>query len=117
MEVKAPCVLVEKKLPFVLEKLRKKPDIIVFEGPSLLSGAEASILASMADGIAMVIDSRHDRLSLLQRAKEVLASVAHVPAGVILYRFPQKRDISYYAFSCAGALVDDGYKTLYECLT
>lgn len=110
--VNAPALLLEQKLPFVLEQLRKKADIIVLDGPSLLSGAEASILASMADGVAMVIDSRHDKLSLLQRAKEVLASVAHVPAGVILNRFQQKRHNSYYAFAYPRAMVVDGQKAV-----
>jgi tyrosine-protein kinase len=109
--VKAPSLLLEQKLPLVLEQLRKKADIVVIDGPALLSGAEASILASMADGVALVVDSRHDKLPLLQRAKELLDSLAHVPVGIILNRFPQKRRNSYYAVAVPGVVVIDAQRS------
>jgi capsular exopolysaccharide synthesis family protein len=108
----APSLLLEQKLPLVLEQLRKKADIVVIDGPALLSGAEASILASMADGVALVVDSRHDKLTLLQRAKELLDSLAHVPVGVILNRFPQKRGNSYYAVAVPGVVVNDAHRSV-----
>jgi polysaccharide biosynthesis transport protein len=108
----APSLLLEQKLPLVLEQLRKKADIVVIDGPSLLSGAEASILASMADGIALVVDSRHDKLPLLQRAKELLDSLAHVPVGIILNRFPQKSRNSYYAVAVPGVVMIDAQRSV-----
>lgn len=97
--MKAPSLLLEQKLPSMLSKLRKQVDIVVLDGPSVLVGAEASVLASISDGVVLVVDSRHERLSLLKRAKEVLDSLAHVPVGLLLNRFSQKGGNSYYAFT------------------
>jgi capsular exopolysaccharide synthesis family protein len=96
--VQAPALLLEQKMPGLLEQSRKSADIVVLDGPSLLGGAEASVLASMADGVALVVDARHDRLTLVKRAKEVLASLTHVPVGLVLNRFSHKRGNHYYAF-------------------
>lgn len=107
--VQAPALLLEQKLPSMLEQLRTKVDIVVIDGPSLLSGAEASVLASMADGVALVVDSRHDKLTLLQRAKGVLESLTNVPVGLVLNRFSQKRGNHYYAFvSTRQSRVEEG---------
>ncbi len=97
--MKAPSLLLEQKLPSVLSQLRKRVGVVVFDGPSVLAGAEASALASMSDGVVLVVDSRHERLSLLKRAKEVLDSLAHVPVGLLLNRFSQKGGNKYYAFT------------------
>jgi hypothetical protein len=51
----------------------------------------------MVDGVALVLDSRHDKLGLLLRAKEMLSSLAHTPAGVILNRMPRRKRNSYFA--------------------
>ena len=107
--VNAPAFLLEQKMPSLLTQLRKKVDIVVIDGPSLLSGAEASVLGSMADGVALVVDARHERLSLLLRAKEILNSLAHVPAGVVLNRFSQRRRKGYYALAYPGsAALEEG---------
>lgn len=93
----APTLLLEQKLPALLTQLRKKAEMIIIDGPSLLSGAEAGVLASMSDGVAMVVDSQHDRLPLLLRAKEIVNSLTHTPAGVVMNRFPHGRRNSYFA--------------------
>jgi hypothetical protein len=90
-------LLLEQRLPGILAQLRKKTDWIIIDGPSLLSGAEASLLASMSDGVAMVVDSRHDKIALLLRAKAVLRSLTHTPVGVILNQLPQPKRNPYYA--------------------
>ena len=51
----------------------------------------------MADGVALVVDSRHDELELLVRARDVLYSVTDRPAGVILNHLTRKHGDTYYA--------------------
>ena len=86
----------DQKLPNILSQLRKKAGWIIIDGPSLLSCADASLMASMADGIALVVDCKHTKLSLLLRAKEILTSSTHKPVGVILNRFSGRCNNSYY---------------------
>ena len=58
-------LLLGQRLPGILAQLRKAADIVIIDGPALLSGADASVLATMSDGIALVIDARHEKLPLL----------------------------------------------------
>src|SRR5260370_29518809 len=51
----------------------------------------------MADGVALVVDARHDKLPQLLRTKELLLSLANSPAGVIMNRFSRQGRNRYYA--------------------
>ncbi len=92
-----PTLLLGKKFPSILAQLRKKTDLIIIDGPSLLSGSDALLLATMVDGVALVLDSRHDKLKLLLRAKEMLSTLTHTHSGVILNRMPRRKKNSYFA--------------------
>jgi capsular exopolysaccharide synthesis family protein len=101
-------LLLEQRLPALLAHLRRNVDVIIVDGPALLSGSEGCILASMAEGVALVVDSRHDRLPLLLRAKEVLNSLPYVPVGVVMNRFHQSDRNQYYlAASPANSKVEE----------
>ena len=102
-------LLLEQKMPGILKQLRRKTDLTIIDGPALLSGADASILATMVDGVALVADTRHEKFSLLMRARELMNSLAHKPAGIIMNRFARGRKNSnrYYATAFPGNIVDD----------
>jgi len=89
-------LLLAQKLPGILAQLTKKTDFIIIDGPSVLDGAEASLLASTADGVALVVDNRHDKLALLLRTKDVLRSVTEKPIGVIINRLSRRKRNPYY---------------------
>jgi capsular exopolysaccharide synthesis family protein len=91
-----PVILLSRKMPEILEQLRKKVDVVIIDGPAILCGAEASVLASMADGVAWVVDARHNKLSLLLSAKEILNSLTHTPAGIIMNGLTHRGQNSYY---------------------
>jgi hypothetical protein len=91
-----PTLLLNQRFPGILAQLRTKTDLIVIDGPSLLSGSDAMMLATMVDGVALVLDSRHDKLKLLLRAKEMLSSLTHTPSGAILNRMPRRRRNNYF---------------------
>jgi len=96
-EVEDPTLLLGQKFPGILAQLRKKTDLVIIDGPPLLSRSDALLLATMVDGVALVLDSRHDKLKLLLRAKEMLSSLAHTPSGAILNRMPRRKRNSYFA--------------------
>jgi len=81
--------------------LRKKTDWIIIDGPPLLSSAEASLLASMSDGVALVVDSRHDKVAVLLRAKAILRSLTDTPIGVVMNRLSRRRRNPYFAVAFA----------------
>jgi len=92
-----PATLLEQRFPFILAQLRKKVDVVVIDGPALFNGAEASVLASQVDGVALVVDTRVDKVPLLLRSKELLTSLSRTPAGVIMNRLSARRRNRYYA--------------------
>jgi capsular exopolysaccharide synthesis family protein len=92
-----PGLLFEQKMNTILTQLRAKVDVVIIDGSALLSGAEANILATMVDGIAVILDSRHNKLKLLLRTKEMLSILTHTHSGVILNRMPRRKKNSYFA--------------------
>lgn len=92
-----PTILLEQKLPSILEQMRNKTDMIIIDGPSLLSNADAILLAKMSDCVMMVVDVRHDKMPLLLRAKELLNALAKMPSGVVMNRAPKRNRNKYYA--------------------
>jgi capsular exopolysaccharide synthesis family protein len=97
MPVSDPAILLEQKLPLVLNQMRNKTDMVIIDGPALLSSADALLLATMCDCVIMVVDVRHDKMALLLRAKELLGTLAKVPAGVVMNRAPKRKRNRFYA--------------------
>ena len=97
MPIDDPAMLLSQKMPEILEQIRQKVDVIIIDGPAILSGAEASVLASIADGVAWVVDAKRNKLTLLLRAKEILNSLTHTPAGIIMNGVANSGHNSYYA--------------------
>ncbi len=95
-------LLMEQRLPDILKQLRTKVDVVIIDGPALLSGADASVLAGMADGVALVVDARHEKLPLLLRTKELLNSLTRTPAGIIMNRVARSKHNNYYASAYIG---------------
>ncbi len=109
-------ILLEQKLPAILHQLRTKTDVIIIDGPALLSGADASILAMMVDGVALVIDARHEKVPFLLRAKDLLESLTHTPAGIIMNRLGRAKN-HYYATAYSRSAAPDGWVPLQAYLT
>ena len=97
MQVDDPTILLEQKLPQVLSQMRNKTDMVIIDGPALLSSADALLMATMCDCVLMVVDVRHDKMALLLRAKELLAALAKVPSGVVMNRVSRRKRNNFYA--------------------
>lgn len=83
-----PTLLLQQKLPNILNQLRKKADLTIIDGPALLSNADASLLATMVDGTMLVVDIRHTKMPMLLRAKELLTGLTKRASGVVMNRMP-----------------------------
>ncbi len=98
-----PTYLLGQRLPGILAQLRTKTDLVIIDGPPLLSGADAVLIATMVDGVAIVVDARYDKMPLLLRAKEILSSLSNKPAGIILNHLPSHQKDRYFVAAYPGS--------------
>jgi polysaccharide biosynthesis transport protein len=66
-----------------LEAIGRRSDLVVIDGPPLLSTAEATVLASKSDGVLLVVRARKTRLKALKEALKTLEIVGSTVMGVI----------------------------------
>ncbi|ACL23715.1 polysaccharide biosynthesis tyrosine autokinase [Chloroflexus aggregans] len=80
--------------PTLVENLQRAADILIFDGPSTLSGVEAALLAPLVDGVVLalrpVADSSHDIQQSLKRL--TLKRTDHVLGAVMLTDKPVQTD-------------------------
>lgn len=70
----------------LLKGLHQCADIIIFEGPSALSGADAALLAPLVDGVVLTLDPARDARSDVAESKFRLLrrSTTHLLGGVMV---------------------------------
>ncbi len=88
-------LLLEENLPALLTLLKQKMDMIIIDGPAILTGAMAPLLSGMVDGVALVVDSGSDNLKTLRQVKELLM-LSDAPVGIILNRLRRQKRNAYY---------------------
>lgn len=98
-----PTYLLGQRLPSILAQFRTKTDLVIIDGPPLLGGADAVLIATMVDGVAIVVDARYDKMPLLLRAKEILSSLSNKPAGIILNHLPSRQKNRYFVAAYPGS--------------
>lgn len=92
-------VLESKDFPSLIEKLKSRFDIIVFDAPPILPVADASILAPRMDCVLIVYEIGKTSREALMRAKIQLESVGAKISGVILnHTKPQVGAVSAYPY-------------------
>ena len=79
----------------VVQELKKRADLVIFDTPPLLAVADPMVLASLVDGAILVVDSRKARRSTVKRAAETLkkANLRHVAA--VVNRAPKEEYFKY----------------------
>lgn len=92
-------LLSSRRLDAVLEALKRKADVMLFDSPPALPVADASILASKVDGTILVVDSGKTRVDALRRACETLGrSKTRVLGGILNKLSPKGRGYYYYHY-------------------
>ena len=90
-------LLGSKRMGYLIEALKKKADIVVFDSAPVMAVADASVLARRLDGTVIVVDVGHTRRGPAQRSIEALAAVSASVLGAVLNRVPTRnRSYSYY---------------------
>lgn len=79
----------------ILERLKARFDVVLLDSPPALVVTDASVLATLADGLLIVTRARHTRTQQLRATVEELAQSGRPIAGIIINRVAS-RDAYYY---------------------
>ena len=79
----------------VLERLKSRFDVVLLDSPPALVVTDASVLATLADGLLIVTRAHHTRTQQLAATVEELAQSGRPIAGIIINRVAS-RDAYYY---------------------
>lgn len=92
-----PALVPSLHWPELVEHLRGTADVIIFDGPSVLTGADAALLAPLVDGVVLVLDpARHTRAMIEQsRARLLHADAAHLLGAVTVSSESQRRSAAH----------------------
>jgi len=73
-------------MPRLLDSLRRKYRFVVLDLPSVTEASWAARLASLCDGVALVVEAERSRREVVQRVKEQLAESKASVVGVVINR-------------------------------
>jgi capsular exopolysaccharide synthesis family protein len=86
------------RLKTLLAELRGKYDRVIFDAPPIIGVSDASVLASVADDILLLVQHRRNPHSMVIRAQQVIEGLHKHIVGVVLNRVPKNSsdDYGYY---------------------
>jgi succinoglycan biosynthesis transport protein ExoP len=88
-----------EKLKEMLDELKNRYDLVIFDTPPLSVIIELSFLCSLVDGIALVVKAKSTSRHLIKKTMKILnASRANI-IGYILTHVSRGRDASYYYYN------------------
>lgn len=91
-------LLYVNKLRELVGEFKQRYDKILFDSPPIIGVSDASVLASISDGIVLLIQHRRNPESMVLRAKQIIDGLKVPVIGVILNQVPSGtgEDYSYY---------------------
>jgi len=92
-------LLYANKLREAVAAFRQSYDKVLFDSPPIIGVSDASVLASLADGVLLLVQHRRNPESMVQRARQIITENLKVPIiGVVLNQVPTGtgEDYGYY---------------------
>jgi len=91
-------LLTSIQMDALLDELKKRFDIILFDAPPTLSVTDAQVLSNKCDGTIFVVSSKETSIDNASKAKELLVSAkAHI-LGVVINNFELTKEHNYYQY-------------------
>jgi succinoglycan biosynthesis transport protein ExoP len=90
-------LLGSQKMKSLIEALKGKADVILFDSPPTLVVTDAAVLAGQVDGVLLVTEAGNTRREMAQRAKEDLLKVGANVLGAVLNKL-SPRGAGYYYY-------------------
>jgi Mrp family chromosome partitioning ATPase len=96
-------LLYANKLREFIAEHKLRYDKIVFDSPPIIGVSDASVLASVVDGVVLLIQHRRNPQSMVLRARQIVDGVKTPILGVVLSQVPPGagEDYSYYTSNYA----------------
>lgn len=94
-------ILSTTSMKWLLEELNKRYDLILIDSPPLLLVPDSMVLASLVDGVLIVIESNKNERNMVLKAQQFLEKTNSHVVGVVLNRVDPKmmyRDKDYYYY-------------------
>ena len=89
-----------KKFRDLLETLKKRYDVLLFDSPPLLAVTDSSIMATIADGVVIVVETAETRMEMFEHSVELVREVGGKFLGAVLNKFELSKaygtSIGYY---------------------
>lgn len=91
-------LLYANKLRELVGEFKQRYDKVLFDSPPIIGVSDASVLASLADGIVLLVQHRRNPESMVQRAKQIIDNLKVPVIGVVLNQVPTGtgEDYGYY---------------------
>lgn len=89
-------LLGSSRMSFLLDKLKKEADVILFDSAPVLAVADAALLAPKVDGVILVVNAGRTKPEELAEAANLLSKGNARILGVVLNRVERDRSSPYY---------------------
>ncbi len=89
-------LLASSAMQRTLTHLREDADLLLLDSPPILAVADATILASMVDGVVLVVDPHATRRQEIGQAREAIDAVGGKILGVVINRLRHRGAIYYH---------------------
>jgi len=100
---KNPAELISSpRMAAALERLGRHFQVVVVDGPALLSVSDASAIARIVDGVVLVVGSEQPREDVVRDLRRTLDAVKAHPFGVVVNRGRPPREDAYYGAAAAA---------------
>lgn len=100
-------LLDNRRLKAMIEKARESYDLVFFDSPPIVGVSDAAILASLMDGVLLVVQYRKYPRNISLRARRLLENVGATVIGVVLNNINIMRDDYYYYYHYSHGYYSD----------
>jgi capsular exopolysaccharide synthesis family protein len=89
-------LLGSSQMTALIKQLAQQFDVILLDAPSLLAVSDAAVLASIVDGVLLIVGRAQARREAVRAACQHLADVNSRPVGFVVNRAEQDGSYNYY---------------------
>ncbi len=89
-------ILGSNRMAELLERLREKADVVIFDSPPVLAVTDASVLSNRVDGVVLVLQVKRSRRADIKEAINRLRRVGANILGGVLNQVSPGQDAHYY---------------------
>ena len=80
----------------LVSRLKEMADVVIFDTPPVGAVTDATVLATMVDGVVLVVEGRRTPVSSVIKARDILQSVNARILGVVLNKVRQSDSADHY---------------------